>query len=309
MPRKFFVLTMILVAICSLLYFLTTLESGKMVVESVKSIPAVAGIFKRETTILLTGDIMLGRSVMTKSLKEGDVFYPFRGVAAEMRKVDIVFSNLENPIVTGCPKTDSGLKFCTDPALAEGLVFAGVDVVTLSNNHILNYGKDGLEETKRILTAKGIAWTGDGNLAMIEKNGTRFGFLGFDFVSKSPVEADYELVRGSKEKVDVLIVGVHWGVEYIDKAGTIQCATARKLVENGADIVSGHHPHWIQDAEIINNGRVYYSLGNFIFDQMWSEKTKKGLTVELTFEGKNLTRESRKEIYIKNIGQPEWVSN
>ena len=244
---------------------------------------------------------------MTKSLNSGDAIYPFRRVADKLREADIVFSNLENPIVSGCPKTDEGFKFCADPKMVDGLVFASIDIVNLANNHTLNYGKEGLEETKRELAENQIKWVGDGNLEVIEKGGTNFGFLGFDFVTKKPIENDYQLVKNSDEKVDVLIVGVHWGKEYSDNATISQKRIAAKLIENGADAIAGHHPHWIQNIENINEKPVYYSLGNFIFDQAWSEETKKGLVVRLTYRGGELKTEDKLPVYMRNFAQPEWI--
>jgi poly-gamma-glutamate synthesis protein (capsule biosynthesis protein) len=263
----------------------------------------------KEATVLLTGDVMLGRSVMTKSLNVNDPVYPFRQVAARLREADIVFSNLETPIIANCPRSDTGLKFCAIQALAEGLVFAGVDVVNLANNHTLNYGKEGLEQTKKILTANDIKWVGDGNLEIIEKGQMKFGFLGFDFLTKTPLEKDYALVKNSASQVDQLIVGVHWGKEYTRQPAAAQKNIAKKLIENGADVIVGHHPHWVQEIEFIDGKPVYYSLGNFIFDQMWSRETRKGLAVELDFRNNKLVEENQLPIYIETIGQPEWVDN
>ena len=263
-------------------------------------------VSNKNVTVLLTGDIMLGRSVMTKSLSSGDATYPFRKVANKLREADIVFSNLENPIVSGCSKTDEGYKFCADPKMVDGLVFAGIDIVNLANNHTLNYGKEGLEETKKVLVENQIMWVGDENLEIIEKEGTKIGFLGFDFVTKEPTEKDYQFVKNSDEKVDVLIVGVHWGKEYSDKATILQNKIAAKLIENGADVIAGHHPHWVQNIEYLNGKPIYYSLGNFIFDQAWSEETKKGLVIKLTYRGSRLETEERLPVYMRSFAQLEW---
>ena len=265
-------------------------------------------IFVNKTSrITLVGDIMLGRSVMTKSLKVNDPQYPFLKVASELKKADLVFGNLESPLVEGCPKTDSGVIFCADPALVNGLSYANIGVVSLANNHLANYGAKGIADTKRILTNAKIDYTGVGNLIVKQIRGTKFGFLGFNFVDKEPSSLELKSITDSKKLVDVLIISVHWGKEYQAEADATQKTIAKKLIENGADIVVGHHPHWVQGEETINGKRVYYSLGNFVFDQMWSEKTKQGLAVELTFEGKNLTKEEKLPVKITSIGQPEFV--
>jgi poly-gamma-glutamate capsule biosynthesis protein CapA/YwtB (metallophosphatase superfamily) len=267
----------------------------------IQNIPVV------NTKIILAGDIMLGRSVMTKSLGVNDPVYPFRKVADRLNQADIVFANLENPIVTNCPLSNSGFKFCANPKMVEGLKLAGVDIVSLANNHILNYGEEGKEETEKILTDNGIAWVGDGNLEVIEKNGTKFGFLGFDLMDKLPKDSDYQLIKDSKSKVDILIVMVHWGVEYTPEPASNQKIFAGNLVNAGADVVSGSHPHWVQTIEYINEKPVFYSLGNFIFDQEWSEETKKGLAVQLTYRNGQLLNVEKLPVYIRNFVQPEWV--
>ena len=268
------------------------------------------GLFNgvKQTSLIFTGDVMLGRSVMSKSLKIKNPDYPFMNVADLLRGADIVFSNLESPIIDGCLYSDSGFKFCSDPKMIDGLKYAGVDIVNLANNHTLNYGKEGLAQTKKYLDLNNIKWVGDGNLVIIEKNKTKFGFLGFNFLTLEPQEQDFNLVRNSKKKVDFLIVGVHWGEEYTNKANSYQRLLARELSKAGADYIVGHHPHWIQEIENVGNTKVYYSLGNFVFDQMWSEETKKGLSVNLIFKGKKLEGEKLLKSYMDKFAQPKWVN-
>lgn len=251
---------------------------------------------------------MLGRSVMSKSLKVKNPNYPFINVADVLRGADIVFSNLESPVVDNCPYSDSSFKFCSDPKMIEGLKYAGIDVVNLANNHILNYGKEGFDQTKKYLDLNGIKWVGDGNLVIIEKNKTKFGFLGFNFLNSIPQNKDLDLIRNSKTKVDVLVVSVHWGEEYKNNANLFQRSLARELSEAGADYIVGNHPHWVQEIEKVGNTEVYYSLGNFVFDQMWSEETKKGLSVNLIFKGKKLEKENFFKSYMSNFAQPKWVN-
>ncbi|OGM19254.1 hypothetical protein A2771_03970 [Candidatus Woesebacteria bacterium RIFCSPHIGHO2_01_FULL_38_26b] len=286
--------------------------------------------------IILTGDVMLGRSVMKKALELNDYSYPFVKVAPELSKADLVFINLENPIVKNCPIHEGGFKFCSPPESIEALLYAGVDVVSLANNHSGNYGEKGIEETVNYLENKGILVTGVGSLVIKEIGEMKFGFLGFDKAQQTnpiltPIETD--LIKDSDSKVDILVVAMHWGVEYQNKALPGVRSLANQLVKTGADIVVGHHPHWVQDIECFEisqgvkestppvwtsfapqvNGCpkgskiVYYSLGNFVFDQMWSEETKKGLAVRLTFGGKDIINQELLPIYISSVGQPEFV--
>lgn len=264
-------------------------------------------IFGRNTTIILTGDVMIGRSVMTKSIQENDYTYPFKKIAEKLKKANLVFINLENPIIENCPETNTGMIFCARPEMVEGLTFAGIDIVTLANNHSKNYGQKGLEETIQSLNKNNIRAVGYGNLIIKKIKRIKYGFLGFDFLTKIPKETDYNLIQESKNKVDVLIVGIHWGNEYASKPTRYQKEWAKKIVEQGADVIAGHHPHWVQEKEEINGKPVYYSLGNLIFDQMWSEKTKQGLVVELTFRDGKLTNTTELPTYMSSWAQPEFV--
>ena len=258
-----------------------------------------------EVVILFTGDIMLGRSVMGATLDNNDPFYPFRHVADMIKTADIAFANLENPIVSNCARHVGGFKFCTTPEIAKGLPFAGIDIVTLANNHSGNYGTEGFEETKKQLNEIGVKSVGYDNLEIIEKNGTKFGFLGFNYTfTKENLKKDLEVIKDADSKVDVLIVGNHWGDEYKTTANNFQRDAAKQMVENGVDVIIGHHPHWVEDKEEINAVPIYYSLGNFVFDQMWSEETKKGLVVKMTFDGKEIIKKEEFKTYTPVIGQP-----
>ncbi|KKQ51797.1 MAG: SH3 type 3 domain protein [Microgenomates group bacterium GW2011_GWC1_38_12] len=302
-----------------------------------------------EITILSTGDVMLGRKVTIESLEKNDPIYPFRLVGGLLREADLVFINLENPIIKDCPKSEVGFKFCAPSEMVAGLTYAGIDVASLANNHSQNFGKEGLDETIKFLESKGILVTGVGKLVIKEVNGTTFGFLGYDKAQQgNPKLEDGEiaLIKNSDSLVDVLIVGMHWGVEYQDKALPGVRSFAHDLVKNGADVIIGHHPHWVQDVDCFKevtganlntpdlpenaahyalqaggwyrftplgnscpagSKPVYYSLGNFIFDQMWSEETRQGAVAKLTFKGGKLIEHELLKIYMTNWAQPEFV--
>lgn len=261
-----------------------------------------------QTTIIFTGDVMLGRSVMGEALDNNDPYYPFRHIKDVIKNADITFSNLENPIVSNCPIIVGGFKFCTTPEIAKGLNFAGIGIVTLANNHSGNYGKAGFEETKKYLKEDDIKYVGDGNLEIIEKNGIKFGFLGFNYTfGIDNLNRDLELIKSSDPLVDVLIVENHWGDEYQSTANSLQTIAAHKMIDSGADVIIGNHPHWVQNYEEYMEKPIYYSLGNFVFDQMWSEETKKGLVVKMTFDGKNIVKREEFKTYINKIGQPEII--
>jgi poly-gamma-glutamate synthesis protein (capsule biosynthesis protein) len=264
-----------------------------------------------EVTLFIAGDVMLGRTVMKKSYELKDFTYPFKIVADRMRESDIVFVNLENPVIEDCPFRETGLIFCTTPFMLDGLSFAGVDAVNLANNHILNYGKSGLDETLKHLESRNILATGVGDLVKLGRKETVFGFLGFDKseqVNPKLTKSEIDLIKSSDSQVDILVVSAHWGIEYQDKALPRVRSLAKEIVENGADLIVGHHPHWVQDWEFVNGKPVFYSLGNFVFDQMWSEKTKKGLAVKLVYNDDGiLTGYELLPTYMSSWAQPEFV--
>lgn len=277
----------------------------------------------RTITLLLAGDVMLGRSVEQESRKRADFAYPFRKTADTLRDADISFVNLENPIIDSCRPHTTGFVFCANTEMIEGLTFSGIDVVTLANNHTRNYGKDGIEQTKKHLTESGILYTGVGEVAVIEKQGMKIGFIGIDKAQQGKptlTSEEKRLIEESDQKVDVLVVAPHWGVEYRNEPLGEVRLLAQELIRLGADVIVGSHPHWVQSIEYMNaNGflsstfnneysvPVYYSLGNFIFDQMWSEETKKGMAVRLTFENGKLTKEEQLPTYMFKTGQPEFI--
>lgn len=263
----------------------------------------------QHTEIVLTGDVMLGRTVMTKSLELNDPIYPMRLVADELQKADLVLINLENPIIENCPLHYGGFIFCASPVMLDSLTHGGVDIVNLANNHTLNYNQNGFDETKQHLNNAGVSYTGDGNLHAETINGTTFGFIGFDKSQQAnPVLTTEErsLVTTSNESVDVLVVSMHWGVEYQDTASPGQEVLAKELVNLGADVIVGHHPHWVQNIDYIDEVPVYYSLGNFIFDQMFEDKVREGLVVRLTFDKKKIVEEQLITTFMSNWSQPEF---
>ena len=259
-----------------------------------------------EVTVILTGDVMLGRSVEAESAENGDYAYPFRKVGEKLQGAAIVFINLENPIIEDCPVHLEGFKFCASPKMLEGLTFAGVDIVNLANNHSGNFGQKGIEETQRKLEEKGIKATGLGELVVLKREDTLFGFLGFDLTLRNLSQEGLNLIEVSDKKVDILIVGVHWGVEYTQTPKDIQRVWAKEMISAGADVIAGHHPHWVQSSEVIDAKPVYYSLGNLVFDQMWSERTKEGIVLKLTFKNRQLDSIGERQTYMFSWGQPTF---
>lgn len=237
--------------------------------------------------LLVTGDILPGRSVHLHFVNHKDPKFAFTEVASQLREADVTLVNLEGPLITDCPVIRSGVTFCGDPRFAEGLEFAGVDVVNIANNHILNFGYKGREETVRVLREKGFGISGDEQIAYRKVGDIKFAFLGLDTVF-SFLDRSYlsRLLKKAKRNADVVIVQFHWGQEYTytpKPAGDDPVDLARFAIDKGADLVVGNHPHWFQGMEFYKDVPIAYSHGNFVFDQMWSRGTQEGVVGRYTF--------------------------
>lgn len=305
-----------ILALClSLLFFLLflNLDSGlkKTFLPQEKSGLSWFGnlLKQKEKPIVLVavGDVMLGRSVNAKMRSLSDFTYPFLKTADFLKEADITFANLESPFYDFCPTTNEGMIFCADPQAVEGLVFSGIDIVNLANNHTRNYGSKGVEKTKNLLNWSAITPLGpEDDLLVKEVKGTKFGFLGFNLTGRFQKEEIIRKVKESAGKADILVVSFHWGIEYAKNPSSWQKDLAHQMIDAGADLILGHHPHVIQEVETYKRTPIVYSLGNFVFDQPWSQETRKGLVGIFTFQDKKLAKSEFKKIYIKNFCQPEF---
>ena len=251
------------------------------------------------------------------ALRAGDYTLPFKNVSSEISASDIAIGNLESPFNDkGKYFVENSLVFNADPKSIEGLKYAGFDILSLANNHTLDQGIKGLDFTIQYLIDNGIIPTGAINsknevkLPTIEKNGLIFGFLSYSYaglndggppageagktVSKyvnnfndlDKLKQDILSMKG--HTADIVIISMHAGIEYTRMPSPAQIAFAHAAIDAGADLVIGHHPHWIQPVERYNDKWIFYSLGNFVFDQMWSQDTREGLTVFITYENEHI---------------------
>lgn len=256
-----------------------------------------------DLSFLAVGDIMLGRNVGKKLEKAaGGYDYAFGGVSDILKKGDIVFANLEDPITSSAHGLDSKKKIVlkAKPEAVEALKSGGFNLLSIANNHMLDYYDTGLFDTMTLLGKNGIAFAGGGKdldearkPVILEKKGLKIGLLCYtdmaqiryagnpsisfaadsDKAGLAPrelesIKEDIAKLRGS---VDILAVSLHWGVEDTFTPTPEQVDFARKLVDAGADLILGHHPHRFQGIEIYKGKPIIYSMGNFMFDQNDSE--------------------------------------
>jgi len=245
---------------------------------------------ERVKTVLLVGDIMLDREV-EDLIKQNSIYYPFQKICHFLRGIDIVFGNLEGPIVNNPPKFPANsLKFAFNPQAIKGASWCNFNLFSLANNHTLDMGKEGLEETKEWLKKYGINFVGNPlsgssyhlNSAFFRDNITFLAFNQiFPFITKEEEIIKTIKTVKSLNPDNFLIVSLHWGEEYKLINSPAQQKLAHQLIEAGTDLIIGHHPHVVQNIEKYLGKLIFYSLGNFIFDQYFSPETQQGLAVGL----------------------------
>jgi len=259
--------------------------------------------------ITAVGEIILSRGVAERIIKYKDVLYPFRKITDMIKTGDYTIATLEAPLTKDCVYDGDTMVFCGDDSYIEGLPFAGIDLVSMAANHIKDYGDAGIEETIGLLDERNIAHVGAGmnsaqarNAVITEINGVKYGYLGYNAVVPNTYAATEnsagsawanidemtEDITTLRPNVDMLIVMAHWGVEYTNQPSEHQKEIAHVAIESGADLIIGDHPHWVQGVEFYNGKFILYGIGNFVFDQMWSQETREGIILKLYTYGKTL---------------------
>ena len=267
----------------------------------------------RVRTLIATGDVIPARLADVTIRRQGDDFlYPIAATREITSGADLTVINLEAPLIEGCPYHDFGFVFCGRPGFAAALQAAGVDIATLENNHIGNYGPQGIAETISHLEATGIAFADRDTPAVLEVRGLRFGFLAFNGVGEAiDRPAVLAQVQALRPQVDVLTVAFHWGREYVSLpqsspgiADDDPVEVAHLAVDAGADLIIGNHPHQVQAVEMYKGKFIAYAHGNFIFDQMWSDETRMGVIGRYTFYDEVLVGVEFIPVRIENYAQP-----
>ena len=269
-------------------------------------------------TILVTGDVIPARGVNYFATTRHDFLWPFRPTADYTKNADITYVNLETPLFAGCPvDPNSGFTFCGDARFVNGLTLMGAKVVNLANNHLSNYGAQGINLTTQLLEKNGMLTSGLGPVAVIDVRGIKFGFIGFNGVGRAiDREGLKEGIARAHQLADIVVVQFHWGKEYERQpladphvpTPDDPVAIGHQAIDWGADIVIGNHPHWYQGVEVYHGKLITYAHGNFVFDQMWSEETREGVIGTYTFYGTQLVGATWKAYRIYDYGQPVFMN-
>ncbi len=253
-------------------------------------------LLKGTKTLTFTGDIMLGRYV-GKLISENSPFYPFEKIEIALRGTDFTVGNLEGPIRKNPVKFPEGaLKFCFGKNVAGSLAEAHFNILSLANNHTLDTGEEGLSETRRILEENGITPVGDPRSESPEYcvKKENIVFLAFNTINNFDYSEMLKTVKEVRKEnpKKFLIVIIHWGIEYEGKSSPLQRHLAHEIIDSGADLIIGAHPHVVQEIEEYapknsKTGKlIFYSLGNFVFDQYFSKETQTALMVGLELSQK-----------------------
>lgn len=267
-----------------------------------------------EYTLIATGDVIPSRSVNTKVVQLGDFEYPFKKTVNFLKSADIVFINLETPLFAHCKTTIEGMVFCGDEKNVEGLVYAGVTVASIGNNHAGNYGVEGINSTVDLLKQHNIEVTGNGQPAIVKVKDKKFGFLGYNDIGSeeqgiawADIPQIQKDVQTLKKQVDFVIVTFHWGIEYTLVPSSRQIELGHATIDAGADLVVGNHPHWVQGVEEYKGKLITYAHGNYVFDQMWSRETQEGVIGKYTFNNDGLIQVQYVPVIIDQL-QPRFAN-
>lgn len=269
---------------------------------------------KEEITLFFVGDIMLDRGVYGYMQKNNDFRWPFLKVAGLLNQGDIVFGNLESVISDKGHNIGSIYSFRADPETIQGLSLANFNVVSVANNHAFDYTREAFEDSLKRLKENNISYVGGGmneeeslSLLIKEVQNTKIGFLGYTsiglpnwqaientpgiaWIDVNRIDILKEKIKEVKKQVDYLIVSFHFGEEYEKTPNPEQITLSRSAIDSGADLIIGHHPHVVQPIERYKNKIIAYSLGNFIFDQTFSEETMNSIILKIIIQDKNIIK-------------------
>lgn len=252
--------------------------------------PTPVPVAEHEVQLSFVGDVMLGRYVASFGEKESYAEL-FRDSKTLWDNSALVFANLENAVIRqgeSYDEADKNLKLSASQEALQMAAEAGIDAVSLANDHVGDYGREGVRHTIEALQEYGMEYAGAGaereeagTYRLLEADGLTVGFVACTQVAPDHFAATkdgygvcptsytnlYENVFAASTNSDFVVVYVHWGNEYDLTVTETQRRIAYRLIDSGADIVIGSHPNILQEVEQYKNGIVFYSLGNFIFDQ------------------------------------------
>ncbi|MFJ7975478.1 CapA family protein [Peribacillus sp. JNUCC 23] len=278
-------------------------------------------------TVTFTGDVLLDRSV-GQLIEAYGVDYPFIQVGDTLRNSDITAINLETSVSTRGIPSDKQFTFRSEPKTLQGLVNSGVDVVSLANNHTLDYGLDALRDTFDHLKSYNIAYTGAGNneeeafsAFYKEVNGKKIAIIGISRVlpevswgakeDQPGIASGYQnepmmtYIKKVADQSDYLMIMIHWNRERQDYPESYAREMGKAFIDAGASAVIGSHSHSLMGIEEYKGCPIYYSLGNFIFTESASPKGSETMIVQVTLDNGEISSSLKPAKIVK--GQPQFM--
>ena len=249
-------------------------------------------------------------------------------VRSLIKGADLAIANMEEVAVKNWSYHPHGMVFTGNPAYLLGIRNAGFDWVSMANNHVGDFGTAGVVQSMGYLTKNGLLHGGAGlntNAAhqpsIVTVSGVKVALLSYDTIANmynatattagsahmttAWLKHDIKAARASGAQV--VIVWPHWGIEYTTGPSQTQQTLAHAAIDAGADIVIGNHPHWAEAMEVYKGKPIWYALGNFTFDQTWSEPTMEGISLELTFSGSHLVQAWLHPHLVLDYAQPNLM--
>ena len=251
-------------------------------------------IFQPSARLLAVGDMFFDRSIREYAQMHG-FDYLFSCLARDLRNYDLVFGNLESSI-TDFPSKSIGTKpggddnytFTSPVKSARALYKNHIRLVNIGNNHVGNFGRKGITKTKGYLTDAGVSFFGgladDSTIYRTTLHTILVSFIGYNEFGGLSAASTTEIIRAEVSAGRITLVYTHWGEEYEPPLLQMR-QLAHSFIDAGAAIVIGSHPHIVQENELYRGRWIYYSLGNFIFDQYWNDSVSRGLALDLTISG------------------------
>lgn len=263
----------------------------------------------RNLTIMAFGDMMLGRYVRTLMNQYGKD-YIFEKIAGPEKKffkgTDVVFGNFEGPINGEGTSGGTAMVFSFNEDVAPFLKSYGFNLLSLANNHAVDQGWAGRDSTIAAMEANDLGWCGHPSEADKESiyygkiQNKKYAFICFhDVTYKLDDESAVNLIKEVRPNVDYVVVSIHWGYEYKHKPDfSAQIDPGHAFIDAGADFVIGHHSHVVQSFEVYKDRMIFYSLGNFVFDQYWAQMTQEELAIGIVLDDESDGDEFSTTVYL-----------
>ena len=283
----------------------------------------------KDIKLTFAGDLFPGNIIESVGIGIGSQFSNHNGKPWEFQlkehfsDSDFSFVNLESPLLSDTTKSHNST-FAGSIDFAEFMSNVGITAASIANNHILEHNADGFQSTiksleKHNILPVGIYKDGKSDIQKVTLQGIEFGIVGFNNIhdiknnsqyanySKQSVLESIDIMNS--QNFDYKIISIHWGDEYVNIPSSKQINHARAFIDKGANIVIGHHPHTIQPYEEYNGGLIFYSLGNFMSDMIWSKNVRMGGVANIYLNKEKIIKSSLTPIYIQHDYIPKHIND